>query len=317
MKQFGLADERSTRALAPLTFKVATEEREFEQIHRLNYETFVQEIPQHESNPDRLLVDQFHHENTYFICVRDGQLIGMVAARGRHPFSLDQKLQHLDSYLPPGRSVCEIRLLSIRKEHRHGRVLEGLLTTLARHCLDRGYDIAIISGNVMQERMYRRLGFVPFGPQVGTDEALYQPMYRELTTLKDDFSAHLGPGPVPSAARDLVNLLPGPVSIRPEVRKGVRERARLASRPGVRRRHRASEGPPLPAGRLEAYGDTPGLRHDGQRHDSGPAFVAPRWRTGRQQRRIWGQTCGPRAADAAEVRGPAGRLGAPSGTGPD
>ena len=44
MKQFGLADERSTRALAPLTFKVATEEREFEQIHRLNYETFVQEV---------------------------------------------------------------------------------------------------------------------------------------------------------------------------------------------------------------------------------------------------------------------------------
>ena len=83
---------RDTRTLAPLTFKVTTERWEFEQIHSLNYETFVEEIPQHESNPDRLLVDRFHHENTYFICVRDGQLIGMVAARDRRPFSLDQKL---------------------------------------------------------------------------------------------------------------------------------------------------------------------------------------------------------------------------------
>ena len=219
IKQSGLVDERNTRALAGLTFKVATEEFEFEQIHRLNYETFVEEIPQHGSNADRLLVDNFHHENTYFICVRDGQLIGIVAARDRRPFSLDLKLQDLDSYLPPGRSVCEIRLLSIQKEHRHGRIIEGLLTRLARHCLDRGYDIAIISGTVRQEGMYRRLGFVPFGPQVGTDEALYQPMYRELATLKDDFSAHLGGEPVPSAARDPVNLLPGPVSIRPEVQK--------------------------------------------------------------------------------------------------
>ena len=140
-----------------------------------------------------LLVDEFHHENTYFICVRDGQLIGMVAARDQRPFSLDQKLEHLDSFLPPGRSVCEIRLLSIQKEHRRGRIIEGLLTTLARHCVDRGLDIAIISGTVRLERMYRRLRFVSFGPQVGTDEALYQPMYCEIATLKEDFPAHLSP----------------------------------------------------------------------------------------------------------------------------
>ena len=219
IKQSGLVDERNTRVFAGLTFKVATEEWEFEQIHRLNYETFVEEIHQHVSNADRVLVDNFHHENTYFICVRDGQLIGMVAARDRRPFSLDLKLKDLDSYLPPGKSVCEIRLLSIQKGHRHGRIIEGLLTRLARHCMDRGYDIAIISGTVRQIGMYRRLGFAPFGPQVGTDEALYQPMYRELATLKDDFSEYLGPEPGRSAAQEPVNLLPGPVSIRPEVEK--------------------------------------------------------------------------------------------------
>ena len=190
-----LIDECAAKTSAPFIFRVASEDWEFEQIHRLNYNTFVEEIPQHEAAPHGLLVDKFHHENTYFICMRGGRLIGMVAVRDQRPFSLDQKLENLDSYLPPEKSLCEIRLLSIEKEHRDGRIIQGLLTMLARHCMDRGYDIAIISGTVQQERFYRRLGFVPFGPRVGTLEALYQPMYRELPTLEEEFSALFRPEP--------------------------------------------------------------------------------------------------------------------------
>ena len=193
--QPGVIDERAAKTSAPLIFKVASEDWEFEQVHRLNYKTFVEEIPQHEANPDGLLVDKFHHENTYFICVRSGRLIGMVAARDQRPFSLDQKLENLDSYMPPGKSICEIRLLSIDKEHRDGLIIRGLLTMLARHCMDRGYDIAIISGTVRQGRFYRRLGFVPFGPRVGAPGALYQPMYRDVGTLEEEFSALFRPEP--------------------------------------------------------------------------------------------------------------------------
>ena len=35
----------------PLVFKVANEDWEVEQIHRLNYRTFVEEIPQHHASP--------------------------------------------------------------------------------------------------------------------------------------------------------------------------------------------------------------------------------------------------------------------------
>ena len=38
-------------------FKIASEDWEYQQIHRLNYETFVEEIPQHASNPDRILIE--------------------------------------------------------------------------------------------------------------------------------------------------------------------------------------------------------------------------------------------------------------------
>ena len=75
--------------------KVATEAWEFEQIHRLNYQTFVEEIPQHPPNPEKKLVDKFHQENTYLICLYRLQVVGMVAVRDRRPFSLDAKLDSL------------------------------------------------------------------------------------------------------------------------------------------------------------------------------------------------------------------------------
>ena len=200
------------------TFKVATEEWEFERIFELNYATFVEEVPQHDPNTSRRLVDPFHSENTYFICLNGGELVGMVAVRDRRPFSLDQKLDNIDKYLPAGRSVCEIRLLSIAKSRRKGRVIQGLLTMLAKYCIDNGYDLGVISGNVEQEKLYRQLGFVPFGPRVGTPRALYQPMYRDLTTLEEDFSGRFHHS-VEDSGRRPANLMPGPVAIRPEVRR--------------------------------------------------------------------------------------------------
>src|SRR5262245_32589308 len=101
-----------------LQCRIATQDWEFEQIHRLNYKTFVEEIPQHQPNPEGRLVDKFHTENTYAICLDGGRIVGMVTARGNRPFSLDFKLTGLDSFLPTGRRVCEIRLLSVEKEYR-------------------------------------------------------------------------------------------------------------------------------------------------------------------------------------------------------
>ena len=131
----------------PLVFKQATDDWEFEQIHRLNYRTFVEEIPQHRQSPNHRLVDKFHAENTYLICLWGEKLAGMLAVRGTRPFSLDQKLDQLDSFLPPGRRVCEIRLLAIEKKFRGAQVLQGILALLWQHGIEKGFDLAIISGD--------------------------------------------------------------------------------------------------------------------------------------------------------------------------
>jgi predicted N-acetyltransferase YhbS len=162
-----------------LAYKMA-EPSDFEAIHRFNYETFVEEIPQHAPNPERRLVDRFHAENTYVICLADHRLVGMVCGRCTRPFSLDQKLTNLDQYLPAHRKVVEMRLLAVAHAYRKTSVFSGLMALLSRHFIERGCDLAVISGTVRQLKLYRHLGFEPFGERVGSAGAIYQPMYLTL-----------------------------------------------------------------------------------------------------------------------------------------
>jgi aspartate aminotransferase-like enzyme len=199
-----------------LQFKVATEEWEFEQVHALNYRTFVEEIPQHQAPSTPRLVDKFHAENTYLVCLCGNQVVGMIAARGRRPFSLDQKLPDLDSYLPAGRRACEIRLLSVEKEFRNGQVFRGLAALMWQFGTEHGYDLGVISGTTRQQKLYRHLGFVPFGPVVGKGEAMFQPMYLTLEKFEKQAEIFLRQ---PLRPHRPVSFLPGPVTIPLTVRK--------------------------------------------------------------------------------------------------
>lgn len=166
-----------------LSYKIATEQTEFEAIHRLNYQAFVEEIPQHAPNPQRMLIDRFHEQNTYVICLAGNRVVGMVCGRCARPFSLDQKVAHLDRYLPPHSKAVEIRLLSITRPYRKTAAFRGLIALLSRHFTAEGCDLAVISGTVRELRLYRHLGFEAFGERVGSATAAYQPMYLTLRAL--------------------------------------------------------------------------------------------------------------------------------------
>lgn len=168
-----------------LLFKTAALPEEFEAIFRLNYRTFVEEIPQHAPNVQGRLIDRFHDENVYAICLDGLQLVGMICGRTARPFSLDQKLPDLDQYLPNCRQPVEVRLLAVEPAYRQGAVFCGLVRHLARHFCQLGCDLALISGTTRQLRLYRHLGFLPFGPRVGSAGAQYQPMFLTLETFLD------------------------------------------------------------------------------------------------------------------------------------
>ncbi|MGN7893482.1 aminotransferase class V-fold PLP-dependent enzyme [Bacillus sp. 22475] len=195
-----------------LIYKVADQDWEFESIHKLNYKTFVEEIPQHEETKDRFRIDRFHEENTYLICLDEDKLVGMVAVRGKRPFSLDYKISNLDVYLQEhGEKVYEIRLLSVEREYRNGRALLGLIRFLHRYLLLNGYELALISATTRELPLYEQMGFKAFHTLVGTEEAAFQPMY--VTPAMFEESS------VGSIMTKEYTFLPGPVDIEENVRK--------------------------------------------------------------------------------------------------
>ncbi|PGY99920.1 GNAT family N-acetyltransferase [Bacillus cereus] len=193
-------------------YKVADQDWEFESIHKLNYKTFVEEIPQHEETKERLRIDRFHEENTYLICLDKDKLVGMVAVRGKRPFSLDYKISNLDFYLQEhGENVYEIRLLSVEREYRNGRAFLGLIRFLHRYLLLNGYELALISATTRELPLYEQMGFKPFHTLVGTEEAAFQPMY--VTPVMFEESS------VGGIMTKEYTFLPGPVDIGANVQK--------------------------------------------------------------------------------------------------
>lgn len=203
-----------------LIFKIADEEWEFQEVNKLNYETFVEEIPQHHRNQNKELRDKFDAENTYIIALANSKLVGMLAVRSKRPFSLDHKLPDLDKYLPESSSVFEVRLLAVRKEYRNSMVFKGLMTKTRDYAKKKGYDLAVISAYMNRIKLYKGLGFIPFGPMVGTGDAQFQPMY---LTEKRFYNSTIGNASLTFDFTDdtKLNFLPGPVKITTSVRQAM------------------------------------------------------------------------------------------------
>lgn len=195
-------------------YKIANTEKEFQEIHALNYRTFVEEIPQHKQNPSHVLKDKFHDENTYIICLKNEQLAGMIAVRSNRPFSLDAKIGRVENQLPfEANNLVEIRLLAIEKKYRNGRLFLGLAQALIRHCLKEGYDAALISGTMREQKLYKQLGFMPFATLTGNEHAAFQPMYLTQKTFEEYVGQRL--------AKPSLNFLPGPATVSDDVKNAM------------------------------------------------------------------------------------------------
>jgi len=170
-----------------MIIKKAESEEEFEAIFKLNYQTFVEEIPQHEIRADRKLVDKFHESNTYWIALKEKELIGMISYNTQRPFSLDYKQVEVDNLIPKNTEVAEIRLLAIKEKWRKSFLTYQLIKQLTKDLAKQKIELGLISAAVKQLPFYKKLGFIPFGEMVGKKEALYQPMYISTAKLNQIF----------------------------------------------------------------------------------------------------------------------------------
>jgi aspartate aminotransferase-like enzyme/predicted N-acetyltransferase YhbS len=204
--------------------KIADQDNEFEQIHRLNYETFVEELGQHAANADGRLVDEHHGRNIYFIAKQDRTVVGMICLTPFDGvrFSIEKRLTDphvIDEYRA---QAVEIRLLAVRKEIRATAVFARLAHDLAVYAIARGYRYGLISGVTTHVPLYRRFGFQALDGPVTSGQARFVPMVvsleRFLAYARQSRSvAGCQGGEAFGAERTPVLLTPGPVSVHPAV----------------------------------------------------------------------------------------------------
>jgi aspartate aminotransferase-like enzyme len=221
-------------------FKLAETEPEFEEIHCLNYRTFVAEISQHADPGGGALVDKFHAKNAYLIAVRGGRVVGMLGVHDRPPFSVAERLPEPAVLERPGTRPLEVRLLAIEPAERNTPMFLGLMWFMHDYAQQRGYTHLFISGIEERVELYERMGFTRLGPAVRSGQAFFVPMALTVgqlppkaQKLKKFWESHIeregggrsqrtGPRPGRDPAAE-VCLLPGPVTTSAAVRRAFHE----------------------------------------------------------------------------------------------
>lgn len=219
---------KTSMQLGPYTFKVAETEDEFEQIHRLNYRTFVEEIGEYPDVTGDTLVDKFHDKNIYFIGIRDGRVVAMLAVHNQPPFSTTERLPD-PSMIESLPAPMEVRLLAIEPDERHGIAFAGNLWFMIERAIATGHSHLIISGVTDKEKMYARMGFQPMGPAVPKGNVSFIPMVLDLGRIPGNIRRHMMQlrrrlerleAAQPSRP---ISLLPGPVQISSVVQRAMRQ----------------------------------------------------------------------------------------------
>jgi aspartate aminotransferase-like enzyme/GNAT superfamily N-acetyltransferase len=220
--------------LGRYVFKAAETSAEHEQLHRLNYETFVREVPQHDDTGDGKLVDKFHDKNRYFVALEGERVVGMLSAHDRPPFSIADKLADPGLLDRIGPRPLEVRLLAVEPRHRNGVVFSGLCVAVLRHAQRHGYSHMLISGVADRLRLYERMGFESLGPAVQQGGARFVPMVARVDGMPSQIldEAERLERKGGSAGVPALSLTPGHSQLAPEVL------AELA-RPGID--HRSAE----------------------------------------------------------------------------
>ena len=150
---------------------------------RLNHAVFAEEYPQHPAELDGYLIDKFHDKNIYRIAWDGQDVLGMISAHWRPPFSAVAKFGGtVERHIVDGKTA-EIRLLALRKEVRGTSLAVKLAVSLMTELQSLGMELLVISGISVQVRFYRHVGFEIVGEPVSENGIVFYPMIGRLDKI--------------------------------------------------------------------------------------------------------------------------------------
>ena len=156
---------------------------EIHRMWRLNHAVFAEEYPQHPISADGYLVDKFHDKNIYRIAWNGQDVLGMISAHWRPPFSAVAKFGDVVEHHIIDGKTAEIRLLALRKDLRGTSVAVRLAVSLMTELQSLGMELLVISGISVQVRFYRHVGFEIVGEPVSENGIVFYPMIGRLEEI--------------------------------------------------------------------------------------------------------------------------------------
>ena len=180
-----------------LQFKIATEDWEFEQIHRAELPDFCGGDSAASTGRTAASGGQVPRGEHLPCLPGRRRVVGMLAARGRRPFRWTKSCPTLNSFLPPGRRPCEMRLLAVEKEYRNSAGFRGIIALMWQYGTERGDSIWPSFPARPASRSFTGTWVLSLlGPLVGKGEAMFP---ADVLTLEgfekkaEEFFSHAGP----------------------------------------------------------------------------------------------------------------------------
>ena len=146
------------------------------QIHRLRHDVYADELGQHEPRPARVLADELDRDSVYLVAAAGDEVVGFVSVTppwlGR--FSVEKYVRRDDWPLLADPALFEVRILTVREEHR-GSPAAGLLMYAAlRWVASRGGRRVVAMGRTDLLGLYRGVGLARLGRTIRSGAVTFE-----------------------------------------------------------------------------------------------------------------------------------------------
>jgi len=156
-------------------------------IYRARHEVYARELGQHAANAAGRLRDTLDDDNVYLVARVDGELGGFVSITpaGQPTYSIDKYFARASLPFAVDEGLCEVRLLTVLKEHR-GRELATLLMYGALRWVEAhgGKHIAALGRREVLD-LYFKVGLQSMDRRIESGAITYELLHATVAALRE------------------------------------------------------------------------------------------------------------------------------------
>ena len=175
------------------TLAIATE-TDRETIYRLRHTVYARELGQHAENPQGRLRDTLDDWNIYLVAKVNGEIAGFISITppGQPGYSMDKYVARAALPFAFDDRLFEIRLLTVREEHRGGELAVLLMYAAFRWVEAHGGTHIMAIGRREVVELYLKGGLEPVGLTVQSGAVTYDALHATTTVMRERLKGFSG-----------------------------------------------------------------------------------------------------------------------------